>query len=148
MKKFGLCMGAATLIGAAPIGGVDVVSLGGASDLPHPAIVVLWAAWCVPCARELPLALRMATAGAPLPMVTLALDPPDKASARLDEMKLPKANAFAAPADPQTVLEKLGGRPAQLPLSLALDAKGEVCDTHHGLLGLEQLHAWAKTCSR
>lgn len=147
MYRLLLGIAAASLIGAAPIGTVDVVPLGRTAEVPHPAIVFLWATWCVPCSRELPLALRMATAGAPLPMVTLALDPSEQAAARLESMKLPKDNAFAAPGDPKTVLEKLGGTPAMLPLALALNSKGEICGTRHGLLGIEQLHAWAKACS-
>ena len=148
MKRALAALFAFALLGAGPVESVQIVPLSGNGALPYPSVVVVWATWCVPCARELPLALGMAPAAAPLPMVSLALDPPDKAAARLAQLKITPHRAFAAPGDIGTVLRTLGGAPASLPLVFALNAKGDICGVRHGLLGGDQLRQWAGTCSR
>lgn len=91
----------------------------------------------------------MLTAAArPLPVVTLAIDPPDLARARMIADHRSLASSFADGRDPMTVLADWGGKGAVLPLAVALDRSGKVCGMKRGLLGTDQLEEWARACSK
>lgn len=120
----------------------------GAAPLAGPAVVVLWASWCVACKAELARLPRIAPAAAPLPVVTLAIDPVATARATLAGRKLSAATAFADSRAPRVVLDAWGGPGSALPIAVAVDRNGQVCGRKLGLLGTDQLRAWAKTCSR
>lgn len=124
-----------------------VVALDGSSArLPAAAVVMVWATWCAPCRKELATFRTLAPAAQPMTAVTLALDPPHRAAAALTETGATLANAFATDAPPQAVLAYFGGEPARLPLVFALDGHGRICGVRHGLLGSDQLKAWATSC--
>ncbi len=116
--------------------------------LPRPSVVMLWGSWCASCGAEIRRVPALAAAARPLPMITLAIDPPDKAAAALSRAGLSIDNAFSDDRDPATVLREWGGDGALLPLAVAIDAQGKVCGVKRGLLGTDQLRAWSKTCSR
>lgn len=145
-------IGAAVALAAAlaspAVAGVGAVPLGQDATVPRPAVVVLWATWCAPCMRELPLALRLAPAALPLPLVTLALDPPEAASARLAALHLATDYAFAAPAPPGEILARLGGKQALLPLTIGIDANGRICGRFHGILNADALRSLSLRCRR
>lgn len=117
-------------------------------SLPRPAIVILWGSWCVSCRAELRRLGALTEPASPLPIATLAIDPPDSARRVLNEMGLSRATAFADPRPATLVLSEWGGADAGLPLAVAIDASGKVCGRKRGLLGTDQLRAWAKRCSR
>ncbi len=116
--------------------------------LRGPSVVVLWASWCASCRAEMDRLPRLSSSAAPLPIHPLALDPPERARALLQQRHQPIAGAYADPRDPRTVLNEWGGRAAALPLAVALDRQGRVCGRKMGLLGADQLHEWAVRCSR
>lgn len=150
--KFALSLVIAVSIGsplsAVPADNGPVIALdgSGATSLPRGSVVMVWATWCVPCRKELSTFRALAPAARPLIAVTLALDPPAKAAAALAETGNALKNGYATAADPQTVLTHFGGQPARLPLLFALDSQGQVCGVRHGLLGSDQLKAWAVGC--
>lgn len=121
---------------------------GSTHTLPRPSVVVLWATWCIPCDGELKRLPSLTKAAAPLPVVTLALDPPRKALMRLRARGRATRDAFADARDPGTVLAAWGGGGAKLPLAVAIDRNGAVCGAKQGLLGTDQLKEWATTCLR
>lgn len=90
----------------------------------------------------------LSLAARPLPFVTLAIDPPDKAAAALSAAGLSTGNAFSDDREPGVVLREWGGENALLPLAVAIDRHGKICGTRRGLLGTDQLRAWSKTCLR
>ncbi|WP_375381877.1 TlpA family protein disulfide reductase [uncultured Sphingomonas sp.] len=120
----------------------------GEPPLAGPAVVVLWASWCAACKAELARLPQLATAAAPLPVKTLALDSPDRALALLRQRGQPTANAYADDRPPRTVLDQWGGPGTALPIAVALDAQGRICGRKLGLLGTDQLHDWAARCSK
>lgn len=119
-----------------------------ARDFPRPAVVILWGTWCAPCAAELRRIPSLQAAARPLPIVTLAIDPPAKAAKGIKAAGLSDTNAFADNRDPGTVLGEWGGGGAILPLAVAIDRRGRVCGSKRGLLGTDQLREWSRVCSR
>jgi thiol-disulfide isomerase/thioredoxin len=134
------------MIAAAPVAGAEPLAPG-APPLSGPAVVVLWASWCASCRAELERLPGLATAAAPLPVRTLAIDPPERARALLVQRGQPVDGAYADRRDPRSVLDAWGGRGSALPVAVALDASGRVCGRKLGLLGTDQLRAWAVRCS-
>lgn len=121
---------------------------GSLRPLPRPGIVMLWATWCASCAGEIKRVPSLARAAAPMPFVTLAIDPADKARRGLAAAGLSTDGAFADARDPAAVLGGWGGAGAMLPLAVAIDRAGNVCATKRGLLGTDQLQAWKTRCLR
>lgn len=111
-------------------------------------MVVLWASWCASCKAEIARLPRLADAAAPLPIHTLAIDPPDLARRTLLERGQPIAGAYADGRSPRAVLDAWGGPGAALPIAVALDRDGKVCGRKLGLLGTDQLKEWAAKCRR
>ena len=124
------------------------VALDGEATLPRPAVIVLWASWCVPCRAELKRLAMLAQAAQPLPLVTLALDPPEVARGARAPVWLSSRAAFADARAPAIVLEEWGGKGAALPLAVALDRTGAICGRKRGPLGTDQLRDWAGRCLR
>ncbi len=133
---------AAGLVAASGSSAMPVALDGGGRAMPRPGVVLLWASWCVPCREELKRLPELAAAASPLPLSLLALDPPAAARAALDGVDVA---SFADDRPPAHVLADWGG--TALPLAVALDRHGRVCGRKHGLLGTDQLRAWAKPCS-
>lgn len=132
---------------AAPIGAATPLDPA-MREFPRPSVVMLWGSWCVSCRAELQRLPQLERSAAPLPMVTLALDPPAVARGALSAAGLPVRNAFADARPPATVLAAWGGEGAALPLAVAIDGRGRICGSKRGLLGTSQLREWAKRCSR
>lgn len=136
---------AAFVASGAPSDAAEAVAAG-APSLRGPAVVVLWASWCASCKAELEPLPRLAAAAAPLPIRTLALDPPAVAARLLQERGQALASAYADRRDPRVVLDAWGGPGSALPVAVALDGSGRICGRKLGLLGTDQLRAWAARC--
>ena len=117
-----------------------------APPLAGPAVVVLWASWCASCKAELARLPRLAAAAAPLPIRTLAIDPPTVARPLLADRGVPAEGAYADGRDPRVVLDGWGGPGSVLPIAVAVDSRGQVCGRKLGLLGTDQLREWAAAC--
>jgi thiol-disulfide isomerase/thioredoxin len=135
------------LMAAAPLAAAQPVTPG-TVPLAGPAVVVLWASWCASCREELARLPSLAAAATPLPVRTLAIDPPERARALLAQRGQPTDGAYADQRDPRTVLDAWGGQGSVLPVAVALDREGRVCGRKLGLLGTDQLRDWATRCSR
>ncbi len=114
------------------------------TSLPQPGVIVFWASWCDSCAAELRQLPAIRRAADPLPVATLALDPPDKAGNALRNLKVPADAAFADGRPPAEVLARWGA--TTLPFAVAIGLDGRVCGRKEGLLGLDQVRQWARDC--
>lgn len=137
----------ALALAAAPTG-TAVPLVATAEPLRGPAVVMLWATWCASCQAELARLPRLVPAAAPLPIRTLAIDAPVDARTKLSTNGRTLTGAYADGRDKATVLADWGGPGAVLPLAVAIDVSGHICGRKAGLLGTDQLKAWARTCSK
>ena len=115
----------------APLPRLQVRTLEGAaanlSDLRGPALVDLWATWCVPCAYSLPFYQRLATETG-LRVVAISIDADD---APVRKWQQEHATPFQILRDPDGVVaEQLGMR--VMPTSFLIDSRGVVRARHDG----------------
>lgn len=116
------------------------------ASLPQPGVIIFWASWCDSCTAELRQLPAIRRAADPLPVATLALDPPDKAGDTLRNLKLPADAAFADGRPPAEVLARWGA--TTLPFAVAIGLDGRVCGRKQGLLGTDQVRQWVRDCLR
>jgi peroxiredoxin len=125
------CAHAPSVRAGAPLPPLRVRTLEGAavslSDLRGPALIDLWATWCVPCARALPFYARLAKETS-LRVVAISIDADD---APVREWLLRNSLPFEILRDPDgEVAEQLGM--IQMPTSFLIDASGRVRARHDG----------------
>lgn len=96
-------------------------------ELRGPALVDLWATWCVPCARALPFYERMAKETG-IRVIAISIDVDDAPVRRwLEEHATP----FEILRDPDgAVAEQLGMK--EMPTSYLLDREGRIRARHDG----------------
>lgn len=117
------------------LGGGPAVSLTGPGP-GRPMLVNIWATWCGPCVREVPVLVGFAAKAGPK-VAVVGVDTEDKPS---DALVFARQYAMRYPsvidADGR-VLRRYGGGP---PITLLVDAGGRVVFTHRGeLTSLAQL---------
>jgi cytochrome c biogenesis protein CcmG, thiol:disulfide interchange protein DsbE len=115
----------------APFPPLQVRTLEGAPvklrDLRGPALVDLWATWCVPCAHALPFYQRLAKETG-IEVIAISIDAED---AKVAEWLLSHPVSFRILRDPDgAVAEELGMR--LMPTSFLIDARGMVRARHDG----------------
>jgi len=111
--------------------------------LGKPLLINLWATWCGPCLREMPLLDRLAATGQTR-VVGVAWD--DAADVReYVQRRAPKYPVLlAAPTRANATL--FGDPSGVLPYTLLVDAKGRVVRQHVGPFeSADELAAWAKS---
>ena len=104
------------------------------SDLRGPALVDLWATWCVPCARSLPFYQQLAVRTG-IHVVAISIDAEDEPVRRwLRE----QAVSFQILRDPNGVVaEQLGIH--VMPTSFLIDSRGLVRARHDGFRDEDEL---------
>lgn len=115
---------------AGPLAGVSVPCLGapgsvdlGAALAGRPALLNVWASWCVPCRDELPALAEYAARPGAVPVLGIDVrDDPRAALALLDEIGV----TFPSVTDPDNALGAALDVPPVLPLSYVVRADGTV----------------------
>jgi thiol-disulfide isomerase/thioredoxin len=115
----------------APFPPLQVRTLEGAPvnlrDLRGPALVDLWATWCVPCAHALPFYQRLARETG-IEVIAISIDAED---GPVRDWLLRNPVSFRILRDPDgAVAEELGMR--LMPTSFLIDARGMVRSRHDG----------------
>lgn len=118
------------------------IGLGG----PGPTILAFWRADCAPCLIELGQARAYAEAARPARLLFVGLQDAAALKAAAAKAHAPPALLARALGEPSQVLTGLEGLPPRLPLTVALDPSGRVCARRTGLLGTDQVRAWAASC--
>ncbi len=123
-------------------GGGEEVTL---ADFKGKAVLVnLWATWCAPCVKELPLLARLQAkrAGADFLVIALNLDRPGKANVP-EFLKEADAAALEPFADP-TLKMMRGFRVAGLPTTILIGADGHEIARREGEAEWDTPEAWAE----
>lgn len=115
---------------AGPLAGVTVPCLGapgsvdvGAAFVNRPALLNVWASWCVPCREELPALAEYAARPGAVPVLGVDVrDDPRSALALLRELGV----TIPSVTDPDGVLRAALAVPPALPVSYVLRADGTV----------------------
>ncbi|MGC1301638.1 MAG: TlpA disulfide reductase family protein [Caulobacteraceae bacterium] len=129
-------IGLETLSGRPVVGG-----WGGA-----PTVMLFWRADCAPCRLELGHLGSYRAAASPMKLELVGLQSAGELRAGLRSAGLDSDSSLRTSDPPDRVLSAWGGQPPRLPLAVALDGTGRICARHSGLIGTEQLQAWARTC--
>jgi cytochrome c biogenesis protein CcmG, thiol:disulfide interchange protein DsbE len=132
----------AAATGAVTLPPLELETLGGhavhLASLGAPVVVNVWATWCPPCRRELPLLVE---AAATTPDVRILL-----VNQREDPQVVRSYLAAAGLPPDGTVLDRSGAlgsalRVAGLPTTFAFDARGTLVDVHVGEISPPALRA-------
>lgn len=141
-----ILLGCLLLVSAAPPAVPLRDATGRPAGVSGAVILLFWAKWCAPCRAEVANYDALAQQAAPIPLIVIATD--SSAQSRKLLSAVP-ADRLRFPAnDAVDVMILLGDRARGLPAALAFNAKGELCGAHQGGVGVEQIQAWRKACSR
>ncbi|MDB5460273.1 MAG: thioredoxin-family protein [Caulobacteraceae bacterium] len=113
----------------------------------HARVLMLWRADCGPCLIELKHMAALQAAAGPADLIAVALDDPHVAQAKLADLGLRPRRLWYALGSNAVVLNLLGGPPPRLPLSVAVDPRGDICARRTGLLGTDIVRQWVARCS-
>ncbi len=115
-----------------------------AQAVTGPVTLIFWRGDCGPCLTELRDLRDLARASGETPILAVGLDTSDNLKRGAEKAGLNTRLLWRSNVDPQTTLASYGGLPARLPLAVSLNAAGQVCALHHGLLGEDRVRDWAR----
>jgi hypothetical protein len=141
-----LSLAAGSAAASAPL---RLESLDGAPIAVHgsgPTILAFWRADCAPCLIELGRAQAYADAARPARLLFVGLQDRAALKAQAAKAHAPPALLARALGAPPQILTELEGAPPRLPLAVALGPSSRVCARRTGLLGTDQVRAWARSC--
>jgi hypothetical protein len=114
--------------------------------LHRSTIVAFWRGDCAPCVLELRNARAYHAAASPARLLFVGLQEASALESAASKAKAPAELVARALGDPAQILTLYGDAPPRLPLAVAFTPSGAVCARHSGLLGVDQVRIWARTC--
>lgn len=110
-------------------------------------LVTFWRSDCAPCLKEITILPEIARQNPELFIDVISLH--DTEHTRPHLKKMPEnIRILVAEDEGRIVLSAFGNdRMLALPYSVMLDAKGQVCDWHFGIIAPEKVSTWRKKCS-
>lgn len=113
----------------------------------HAALIAFWRSDCAPCLKEMKILPDIATTNQNLPIFLISLQGAEHVRTYLAPM--PKnVHVLVTGEAPKTVLSAFGNdRTLALPYSVMLDAEGQICDWHYGIIAPEKVKEWREKCS-
>ncbi|OYW79004.1 MAG: hypothetical protein B7Z26_08795, partial [Asticcacaulis sp. 32-58-5] len=111
-----------------------------------PMLVAFWRSDCAPCLQEMKLLPEIAATHLDLSIALISLH---DAQHTRDHLAVFPANVrvLVAMDDAKSLLQAFGNtRVLALPYSVMLDAKGNACGKHNGILSPDKLNEWRAVC--
>lgn len=112
----------------------------------QPAVVLFWRSDCAPCLEELEQLPKLRAAAGTMRLLLLGLEAAPAQQSRLSAMGVSWQDAWYTLQEPASVLGAFGGYPPRLPLSVMLDANGNICARRSGVLGPQLIREWLESC--
>jgi thiol-disulfide isomerase/thioredoxin len=111
-----------------------------------PMLVAFWRSDCAPCLQEMRLLPEIAATNPELSIALISLH--DAQHTRNHLVVLPaNVRVLVAMDDAKSLLQVFGNeRVLALPYSVMLDAKGNACGKHNGILSPDKLKEWHDVC--
>lgn len=110
-------------------------------------VVGFWRSDCPPCLEEMKALPQIATQHPETSMVFISLQDAQHTRKHIKPMP-PNVHLLVSKDDGRSLLAAFGNeRVLALPYSVMLDAKGEICAKHNGILSSETISQWRKQCS-
>jgi hypothetical protein len=113
---------------------------------PNGVILAFWRSDCAPCLLELRAARDYAAAARPARFLFVGLEDVPALTAAARKAGAPSEMLVQGVGSASAILTAYGGAPPRLPLAIALTPSGALCARRHGLLGTDQVRAWARGC--
>jgi hypothetical protein len=149
----GIAATAVSASGAVPGGGpgpLHLESLDGKTlavgRTPGGTILAFWRADCAPCLLELRTARNYAAAARPARFLFVGLQDAPALTNAARKAGAPPEMLVRGVGSASAILTAYGGAPPRMPLAVAFTPSGSPCASHHGLLGTDRVHAWAREC--
>lgn len=117
---------------------------GAAATMPTPAILMFWAEWCVPCRGEIARLGDLDRAAGTVPVLVAPIGDPVRSRRMLPKVTADRLR-FAG-TQSWAWMQKLSGGSTGLPVSVALDGKGQVCAVLKGPLRAATIRQWRTAC--
>ena len=111
-----------------------------------PTILLFWRSDCAPCLLELSDLVALRASAPNARVIPVGLQAAAALRPALARLGLRADDTLRTTEDPARLLVRLGGAPPRLPLAVAFRKGGELCGRHSGLLGRDQVRAWAQAC--
>jgi len=112
----------------------------------HLTLVLFWRSDCAPCLKEISVLPEMANQNQDVPFLLISLHDMEHTRNQLPFMPS-NVHVLVADGDGKKVLAAFGNdRTLALPYSVMLNAKGNVCGKHYGLLAPNNIKEWRKQC--
>lgn len=109
-------------------------------------IVVLFRSDCPPCRHELDILPGIAAHYPDLAVTLLVLLDDGLLAKKSEALNVSNLHIRSAEGAERETMARYGDDRRALPFSAALDAKGQVCGRHYGLLGLDMVGQWREAC--
>ena len=113
---------------------------------PTGVILAFWRSDCAPCLLELRAARDYAVAARPARFLFVGLEDAPALAASARKAGAPSEMLVQGVGSASAILTAYGGAPPRLPLAVAFTPTGSLCARRHGLLGTDQVRAWARDC--
>lgn len=117
----------------------------------HPAqfvsektLVTFWASDCAPCQRLLPVLFNFARFNDKTHVILIVAEGRE-GSAQIPKSR-PKNVTEMSVKDLDTSLRAFGAAPGNLPFSAYVREDGSVCESHYGVMGVNQFEDWKNKC--
>lgn len=110
-------------------------------------LVLFWRSDCAPCLLEIGFLPKISKQFPYLKILLVSLQNKGFTQNHLSKNLPANVEQAVAISDAKAVLQEFGNEKLVLPYSVALRKNGSICAKNYGILGINKINNWIKTCS-